>query len=213
MNNINPMTTQYLRRTVLGMVGAIAVSGCLTGDEDDDDNLDGEGTSDSDSVPEGCDLQPRDQLGKGEPVEQTIEVTETEDPTRDVSQLALMEVEDLEDLERDCARAAAHVAYHEIAQAFEFDLADPPLEWMFPEVMSGKEVDGLSARVIVRRLKETDADGGTSFIHCPDPSYDFDTAVETAPQEVIVTLQSEDGSDLYQCTHDIRVHQRDQHED
>ena len=189
------MPSRFSRRSIVASIGAAATAGCIGTAPSADGVNDSENRSsevDADRAPEECDLSSRTVQGRGEPAETTVEI------------------ERPDDVREKCALLASDVAFDRMDDRLELDLA-PGKEWIFPSTSwsAGQYRPG----IVVRSLKTNEVNGDGSYIYCPPPEYDFDEAVRAVPGHVTVTLRFETGGDEHECRHEIRVEQREMHQD
>ncbi|WP_312909649.1 hypothetical protein [Natronosalvus caseinilyticus] len=220
------MATNPSRRTLLGSVGAVVLSGCLgerteitspertagTNDSDSDDgdsSFDGEGFPEDENKSEGADASGNDDATRDESSSDDDESYEDSRSCRQYNQRrSLGQAEPIEEtvtvektdrLHQKCARAAAEIALEAADERVDLELTDSGVWWISAGASGyGEEWD---AGITVRT--ETDSDG--DYIVCPPAEYDFDEIVETVPEEATITLSPETDDEPFTCTHRIPV--------
>ncbi|MFP8952378.1 hypothetical protein ACLI4Z_05290 [Natrialbaceae archaeon A-arb3/5] len=193
------------RRALIGSFGAVVSAGCLEAGSSDaawsEQNDDGRNGTDedtgansgSDDNPEDCSIRPRERQGQADPIETTVDIEQTDD------------------IQNRCARAASEAALDRMNERFNLELTDPRPDWIFPTaVISDGEVSS-EIRVVAEKSSEISGDG--SYHLCPPSEFDFDEAVETVPREVSVARRRETDADEYECVHEVWVSQYEQHLD
>ncbi|MFC7232618.1 hypothetical protein ACFQMM_16795 [Saliphagus sp. GCM10025308] len=219
------MATNPFRRTLLGSVGAVVLSGCLgerTGnpssertaepsesDSADDDGSGDDGSPEAEETPEGTDAPGNDDATRADSSSEDDESYEDSRSCRQYNQRRSLgqagpieetiTVEETDRLHQECARAAADIALEAADERVDLELTDPDTWWISAGASGyGEDWD---AGITVRT--ETDSDG--DYIVCPPAEYDFDEIVEAVPEEATVTLSPETDDESFTCTHRIPV--------
>ncbi|USZ70363.1 hypothetical protein [Natronosalvus halobius] len=220
------MATNPSRRTLLGSVGAVVLSGCLgerientspertTGPNDfdsadSDGSFDDDGSSEDENKSEVTDAPGNDDATRDDSSSKDDESYEDSRSCRQYDQRRspgqaepieeMVTVEETDRLHRECARAAADIALEAADERVDLDLTDPD-SWWISAGASGYSEDW-DAGITVRT--ETDSDG--DYIVCPPAEFDFDEIVGAVPEEVTVTISPETDDETFTCMHRITV--------
>ncbi|MCU4974435.1 hypothetical protein OB955_17060 [Halobacteria archaeon AArc-m2/3/4] len=188
------------RRSLVGLLGSGAVSGCLGNGSDSDSSgtrteTTTEGSERGEHVPDECDFPPTSLRGRADPIETTVEI------------------ERLDDSRAACATIAAKAALEQLAERLDLELTDRS-HW----VSAGARLSGERHVAEIRvRAERSTRDGEPSYHLCPDPRFDFDDAVEAVPREVTVTIlvegEKEKEKEKEECSTDVRLVQEQVHLD
>lgn len=166
------------RRALLATLSLSAVAGCLS----EQDETDEEETN------EECDIESGRWQGEGEAISTKVELDKD-----DASQF------DREGwrIERECASVAAGAAFDELNDRLEIDIDGK--NWARYGSSYGEE--GAGAWIFIGYTLDRDG----SVYNCPDPDFSVPTARAALPAEVTVILQSEAWDEPYECTHEIQL--------
>ncbi|HMB50671.1 MAG TPA: hypothetical protein VKM69_08420 [Natronoarchaeum rubrum] len=194
------MPSRFSRRSIVGSLGAVATAGCLgtapgqSSSEPDENRTeaDPQGTDDdADDVPARCDIAPRSEQGRGDPIETTVETVRPDD------------------VEAECGVWAADAAFRRTDDRLDLKMVPTPnsiVPWIQSTFVERADGDRVEIGVVAEKSSEATGDG--SYNYCPPTEYDFDEFVQAVPSEVTVTVRFDTDDGEYECTHDVWVEQR-----
>ncbi|GAA0669812.1 hypothetical protein ACFQDG_06270 [Natronoarchaeum mannanilyticum] len=190
------MPSRFSRRSIVGSLGAVAAAGCLgSAPGEPSSGPDGNRTEadprESDDVPARCDVAPRSEQGRGDPIETTVETVRPDD------------------VEAECGYWASDAAFRKTDDRLDLEFVPAPsaiAPWIRSSFVERADGDRVEIGIVAEKSSEATGDG--SYNYCPPPEYDFDEFVQAVPSEVTVTVRFDTDDGEYECTHDVWVEQR-----
>ncbi|MFW5922250.1 MAG: hypothetical protein ACOCRC_02970 [Halodesulfurarchaeum sp.] len=173
------MTPHQSRRVFLGTVGLSVVPGCISDEssQSEDETTSSE-ESDTDRTTEECNIETGSWQGEADPIS------------------TVTDVEQKEDTEKRCAKAAAEAAFDELQNQLDIDIKGE--EW----AGTGITYDGeYTPAVMITATLNRDG----SVERCPDTAFDVATARSHLPAKATVRLEFTESEESFECTHEIEL--------
>lgn len=166
------------RRQILAASTLTLLSGCLNQSDNESEPENPEESNDKYDDPDDCEIEYGEWTGQAEPIDTVVEVEESESP------------------ESDCANAAANAAFDVLNDETEVDLDNK--DWAGWE--SSRRADGYRASIVISKRVDTLRD---RLLACPDSEFDETGARYDVPSEVSITLEHGPDAETVTCLHKI----------
>ncbi|WP_250597670.1 hypothetical protein [Natranaeroarchaeum aerophilus] len=115
----------------------------------------------------------------------------------------------MDDIEKECASAAADAAIDHLDDSLDVDLSDPDSYWISSVLR--QTADGYRIEIHIIAANSGGDDG--SYLYCPPEQFEFESAIEALPSRVNVTLNVNDEENGYECSHEVWAIQEERHYD